>query len=128
MVGIDPFAPARLGPLGMRRTRAATTDAIATIVDQYAHGAMVLRDAGFDAIEIHIGHGYLLSAFLSPKLNKRRDEFGGSLDNRARFPLDVVRAVRSAAGGAVAVTAKVNMADGVRGGFWLEESIEFARM
>jgi len=123
------LAPSRVfSPLGMRRTRAATTDAIATIVDQYAHGARVLRDAGFDAIEIHIGHGYLLSAFLSPKLNKRRDEFGGSLDNRARFPLDVVRAVRAAAGAAVAVTAKINMADGVRGGFWLDESIEFARM
>ena len=122
-------APSRVfSPLGMRRTQAVTTAAIATIVDQYAHGASVLRDAGFDAIEIHIGHGYLLSAFLSPKLNKRRDEYGGSLENRARLPLEVVRAVRAAAGGAVAVTAKVNMADGVRGGFWLEESIEFARM
>ncbi len=58
----------------------------------------MLRDAGFDAIEVHIGHGYLLSAFLSPKLNRRRDDFGGSLENRARFPLDVVRAVREAAG------------------------------
>jgi 2,4-dienoyl-CoA reductase-like NADH-dependent reductase (Old Yellow Enzyme family) len=123
------LAPSRVfSPLGMRRTHAATTAAIATIVDQYAHGASVLRDAGFDAIEIHIGHGYLLSAFLSPKLNKRTDEFGGSLENRARFPLDVVRAVRASAGSAVAVTAKVNMTDGVRGGFWLDESIEFARM
>jgi 2,4-dienoyl-CoA reductase-like NADH-dependent reductase (Old Yellow Enzyme family) len=123
------LAPSRVfSPLGMRRTRAATTAAIATIVDQYAHGARVLRDAGFDAIEIHIGHGYLLSAFLSPKLNKRTDEFGGSLENRARFPLAVVRAVRAAAGDAVAVTAKINMTDGVRGGFWLDESIEFARM
>ncbi len=87
-----------------------------------------MRDAGFDAIEIHIGHGYLLSAFLSPKLNKRTDEFGGSLENRARLPLDVVRAVRGAAGAGVAVTAKINMTDGVRGGFWLDESIEFARM
>jgi 2,4-dienoyl-CoA reductase-like NADH-dependent reductase (Old Yellow Enzyme family) len=123
------LAPSRVfSPLGMRRTHAATPAAIATIVEQYAHGAGVLRDAGFDAIEVHIGHGYLLSAFLSPKLNKRTDEFGGSLENRARFSLDVVRAVRAAAGRDVAVTAKINMADGVRGGFWLEESIEFARM
>jgi 2,4-dienoyl-CoA reductase-like NADH-dependent reductase (Old Yellow Enzyme family) len=123
------LAPSRVfSPLGMRRTHAATPEAIATIVEQYAHGAGVLRDAGFDAIEVHIGHGYLLSAFLSPKLNKRTDEFGGSLENRARFSLDVVRAVRAAVGRDVAVTAKINMADGVRGGFWLDESIEFARM
>jgi 2,4-dienoyl-CoA reductase-like NADH-dependent reductase (Old Yellow Enzyme family) len=122
-------APSRVfSPLGMRRTRALTVSDIATIVEQYAHGARVLRDAGFDAIEVHIGHGYLLSAFLSPKLNKRGDEYGGSLENRSRFALDVVRAVRSAAGPDVAVTAKLNMADGVRGGFWLNESIAVARM
>ena len=121
-------APSRVfSPLGMRRTQSRDRVEIATIVEQYAHGAGVLRDAGFDAIEVHIGHGYLLSAFLSPKLNKRTDEFGGSLENRARFPRDVVRAVRAAVGPDVAVTAKVNMTDGVRGGFWLDESVEFAR-
>jgi 2,4-dienoyl-CoA reductase-like NADH-dependent reductase (Old Yellow Enzyme family) len=123
------LAPSRVfSPLGMRRTHSVTAAGIATIVDQYAHGAGVLRDAGFDAIEVHIGHGYLLSAFLSPRLNQRRDDFGGSLENRARFSLDVVRAVRAAAGPDVAVTAKINMTDGVRGGFWLDESVRFARM
>ena len=123
------LAPSRVfSPLGMRRTQSVTASEIATIVEQYAHGAGVLRDAGFDAIEVHVGHGYLLSAFLSPRLNKRTDDFGGSLENRARFALDVVRAVRAAAGREVAVTAKINMADGVRGGFWLDESVRFARM
>jgi 2,4-dienoyl-CoA reductase-like NADH-dependent reductase (Old Yellow Enzyme family) len=112
----------------MRRTHPLTPDDITRITDQFAHGAAVLRDAGFDAIEIHLGHGYLLSAFLSPRLNHRTDAFGGSLENRARFPRAVVRAVREAAGPNVAVTAKLNMADGVPGGFWLDESIEFARM
>jgi 2,4-dienoyl-CoA reductase-like NADH-dependent reductase (Old Yellow Enzyme family) len=122
-------APSRVfSPLGMRRTQAVTTSDIATIIGQYAAGARVLRDAGFDAIEIHIGHGYLLSAFLSPRLNKRTDEYGGSLENRARFPRAVVKAVRDAVGRDIAVTAKLNMADGVRGGFWLQESIAFARM
>ncbi|HWS44939.1 MAG TPA: NADH:flavin oxidoreductase, partial [Acidimicrobiia bacterium] len=115
-------------PLGMRRTQAVTTDDLARITSLYADGARVLRDAGFDAIEVHIGHGYLLSAFLSPRLNKRTDEWGGSLENRARFPRQVVSAVREAAGRDIAVTAKVNMADGVRGGLWLDESIGFARM
>jgi 2,4-dienoyl-CoA reductase-like NADH-dependent reductase (Old Yellow Enzyme family) len=122
-------APSRVfSPLGMRRTRALSPGEIAAIVDQYEHGARVLRDAGFDAIEVHIGHGYLLSAFLSPKLNRRGDEYGGSLENRARFALDAVRAVRAGAGRHIAVTAKLNMADGVRGGFWLNESIAVARM
>jgi 2,4-dienoyl-CoA reductase-like NADH-dependent reductase (Old Yellow Enzyme family) len=88
----------------------------------------VLRDAGFDAIEIHLGHGYLLSSFLSPRLNKRSDEYGGKLEHRARFPRQVVQGVRDAVGRDVAVTAKLNMTDGVRGGLWLDESIEFARM
>jgi 2,4-dienoyl-CoA reductase-like NADH-dependent reductase (Old Yellow Enzyme family) len=123
------ISPSRVfSPLGMRRTQAMTAADIARVTDEFAHGATVLRDAGFDAIEIHIGHGYLLSAFLSPRLNKRRDDWGGSLENRARFPRDVVQAVRRAAGRDIAVTAKVNMADGVRGGFWLEESIAFVRM
>ena len=123
------LAPSRVfSPLGMRRTHAVTPQQMATIIEQYSHGAGVLRDAGFDAIEVHIGHGYLLSAFLSPRLNKRDDAYGGSLENRARFALEVVRAVRAAAGRDVAVTAKINMADGVRGGFWLDESVEFGRM
>jgi 2,4-dienoyl-CoA reductase-like NADH-dependent reductase (Old Yellow Enzyme family) len=122
-------APSRVfSPLGMRRTQALTEGDLATITEQFAHGARVLRDAGFDAIEIHLGHGYLLSAFLSPRLNKRTDVFGGSLENRARFPRQVVQAVRDAVGRDVAVTAKVNMTDGVRGGLWIDESIEFAQM
>src|SRR5262249_2158942 len=72
-------------PLGMRFTQAVTLTQLAQITKQYVEGARVLRDAGFDAIEIHLGHGYLLSAFLSPRLNKRRDDYGGSLENRARF-------------------------------------------
>jgi 2,4-dienoyl-CoA reductase-like NADH-dependent reductase (Old Yellow Enzyme family) len=122
-------APSRVfSPLGMRRTQSLTADDIALVTRQFADGAKVLRDAGFDAIEIHIGHGYLLSAFLSPRLNKRSDQWGGSLESRARFPRDVVRAVRDAVGRDIAVTAKVNMTDGVRGGFWIDESIRFAAM
>src|SRR5262249_22894801 len=94
----------------------------------FARSARVAVSGGFDALEIHLGHNYLLSAFLSPKLNTRTDQWGGSLENRARFPRQVVRAVRDAVGGRVAVTAKLNMADGVPGGFWLDESLTFARL
>jgi 2,4-dienoyl-CoA reductase-like NADH-dependent reductase (Old Yellow Enzyme family) len=115
-------------PLAMRRTRAATDDDIARITAGFARGATLLAGAGFDAVEVHLGHGYLPSEFLSPRLNRRTDRWGGSLENRARFPRQLVRAVREAVGHQVAVTAKLNMADGVPGGLWLDESVQVARM
>ena len=115
-------------PLAMRRTRAVTEAEIARITADFARAARVAADGGLDAVELHLGHGYLLSEFLSPKLNRRSDRYGGSLENRARFPRDVVRAVRDAVGAKLAVLAKLNMADGVPGGFWVDESVAFARM
>src|ERR1019366_8004222 len=122
------LAPSRrFSPTGTV-TRAASEHDIARITEEYRRGASLVVEAGFDCIEIHLGHNYLLSAFLSPKLNRRRDRWGGSLENRARFPRQVVRAVRDAVGDRVAVTAKLNMADGVPGGLWLDESVDVGRM
>ena len=117
----------RFSPMGSM-TRAVSEEDIARITEAYRRGAMIAVEAGFDCIEIHLGHNYLLSAFLSPKLNRRTDRWGGSLANRARFPRQVVSAVKEVVGQQLAITAKLNMADGVPGGFWLDESIEFARM
>jgi 2,4-dienoyl-CoA reductase-like NADH-dependent reductase (Old Yellow Enzyme family) len=114
-------------PMGSR-LRGTTENDITRITDDYGRAAALALDAGFDCIEIHLGHNYLLSAFLSPKLNRRADRFGGTLENRARFPRQVVQTVRQAVGGGVAVTAKLNMSDGVPGGLWLDESIEVARL
>ena len=123
------LSPTRIfSPLGMRRTNAVTDDDITRITKDFATGAKLAVEGGFDAVEVHLGHNYLLSAFLSPKLNTRTDSWGGSLENRARFPRQVLRAVRDAVGGSVAVTAKLNMADGVPGGLWLDESIPIAQM
>ena len=122
------LAPSRFLTPIFRRTRAMTDADFARVRDDFANGARILSEAGFDAVEVHLGHNYLLSSFLSPKLNKRRDEYGGSLENRGRFPRAVVRAVRAAVGAGVAVTAKLNMDDGVRGGFGPEESLAFAKM
>jgi 2,4-dienoyl-CoA reductase-like NADH-dependent reductase (Old Yellow Enzyme family) len=110
------------------RLRGVSEQDIGRITDDYRRAASMVLAAGFDCIEIHLGHNYLLSAFLSPKLNRRSDRWGGSLENRARFPRQVVQAVRDAVGDRVAVTAKLNMSDGVPGGLWLDESIEIARM
>jgi 2,4-dienoyl-CoA reductase-like NADH-dependent reductase (Old Yellow Enzyme family) len=101
---------------------------IARVTSDYEKGSAIAAAAGFDALEIHLGHNYLLSSFLSPKLNRRKDGWGGSLANRARFARQVVEAVRRSVGTGVAVTAKINMADGVPGGLWLEESLEFAKL
>jgi 2,4-dienoyl-CoA reductase-like NADH-dependent reductase (Old Yellow Enzyme family) len=122
------LAPSRFRTPSMVRTHAATESDIERVTRDFAGGASIAVDAGFDALEVHLGHNYLLSAFLSPRLNRRRDRWGGNLENRARFPRQVIRAVRAAAGSRVAVTAKVNMSDGVRGGLEPEESIEVAKM
>ncbi len=127
--GLQGLSPSPVfSPLAMKRTKAVTVDQITRIIGDFANAATLLADAGFDAVEIHLGHGYLPSEFLSPKLNKRTDEWGGSLENRARFPRAIATAVREAVGGRVAVLAKLNMADGVRGGLWLDESVTVARM
>ncbi len=121
------LAPSKgISPLGTR-TRAVTEDDITRITEAYRTAARLAVDGGLDAIEIHLGHNYLLSAFLSPKLNRRNDRWGGSLENRSRFPRQVVEAVKEAVGNQIAVTAKLNMADGVPGGFWLDESVTFAQ-
>jgi 2,4-dienoyl-CoA reductase-like NADH-dependent reductase (Old Yellow Enzyme family) len=109
-------------------THAATPADIARITDDYRRGAAAAVEAGFDCIEIHLGHNYLLSSFLSPRLNRRTDAWGGPLEHRARFPRAVVAAAREGAGDTVAVTAKLNMADGVPGGFDLPESVDVAAM
>jgi len=122
------LAPSRhMSPLGTM-SRAITEPDIARVTADYGRAARMVVDAGFDSIEIHMGHNYLLSAFLSPKLNRRRDQWGGSVENRARFARHVVRAVRDAVDDRAAVTAKLNMADGVPGGLWLDDSIEVARL
>jgi 2,4-dienoyl-CoA reductase-like NADH-dependent reductase (Old Yellow Enzyme family) len=126
--GAPALAPSNgFSPMGAR-LRGATEGDIERIVADYRRAAGLALEAGFDAVEIHLGHNYLLSAFLSPKLNRRTDGYGGSLENRARLPRRVVETVREAVDGRMAVTAKLNMADGVPGGLWLTESIEVARM
>jgi 2,4-dienoyl-CoA reductase-like NADH-dependent reductase (Old Yellow Enzyme family) len=126
--GTAPLGPSRtFSPHAQAFSRAMDDADFARLSAAFADGARLAVAAGFDAIEVHLGHGYLLSQFLSPYNNRRRDEWGGSLENRARFPRRVLRAVRDAVGPAVAVYAKLNMEDGFRGGLRLDEGIEVAR-
>jgi len=102
-------------------------DDIDEVTRQFVDAARLAREAGFDAVELHLGHGYLLSQFLSPSTNRRRDAYGGALGRRARFPLAVVERVRAALPPELAVLAKVNLRDGYPGGLELDESVQVAR-
>jgi 2,4-dienoyl-CoA reductase-like NADH-dependent reductase (Old Yellow Enzyme family) len=118
----------RLSAPAMGLVRAATAAQLDQVIDDFGAAARNAVDAGFDAIEVHLGHGYLVSSFLSPNLNKRKDRYGGDMVRRAELARRVVERVRREAGGAVAVTAKFNMDDGVRGGLWLTDSLPTARL
>ena len=93
----------------------------------YGNAVNLARKAGFDAVEVHAGHGYLISQFLSPYTNHRKDEYGGSLENRMRFMDMVMEEVMKAAGNDMAVFVKMNMRDGFKGGMELDETLEVAR-
>ncbi|MGV0742916.1 NADH:flavin oxidoreductase/NADH oxidase family protein [Mycolicibacterium sp. XJ870] len=119
-----PVAPSAvaLGIPGAPRPRAMTAGEIEATVQRFATAAAIVKDAGFDGVQLHGAHGYLISQFLSPLANLRDDQWGGDLDRRMRFPVEVLRAVRGAVGAEFAVGIKLNSADFQRGGFTEVES------
>lgn|SRR5574344_69554 len=106
--------------------RGLRKDEILAIVDDFGRAVDMSRRAGFDCVEIHAGHGYLISQFLSPYTNHRHDEFGGSLENRMRFMDLVIRRVLEVAGADMGVIVKVNMHDGFRRGMQTDECLKVA--
>ncbi|RLD21625.1 MAG: NADH:flavin oxidoreductase [Bacteroidetes bacterium] len=100
---------------------------IAETTRDFARAALQVKDAGFDAIEVHMGHGYLLSQFLSPTVNKRHDAYGGSRSKRMRFPLEVIRSIRQTVGDSFPILVKLNLSDGFNGGFSIQDCIETAK-
>ena len=122
------WAPSAVGvDLGKHSSRfgrpvAMTPEQIDATVARFAVTARRAEEAGFDGVEVHAAHGYLLSQFLSPLVNQRTDAWGGSLENRARMLLDVVRAIRDAVSPAFAVAVKLNSADFQRGGFSADDA------
>lgn len=127
--GLQGRSPSRIfSPLAMRFTKPLDDGEIESVIRDFAAAARIIADSGFDAIELHFGHGYLISEFLSPKLNHRHDRWGGSLENRARLARRVAEAVRAEVDGELAILAKLNMDDGVTGGFWVVEALQVAKM
>jgi 2,4-dienoyl-CoA reductase-like NADH-dependent reductase (Old Yellow Enzyme family) len=109
--GWTTFAPSAIAFEGFATPTALDTDGIEAVVDSFAAAARRAMDAGFDVLELHGAHGYLLHQFLSPLANRRNDEFGGSLENRARLLLRVIDAVRTVAGDAVPLFVRISATD-----------------
>ena len=118
-------------PAGMLKgnffQRAMTPADMDRVIAEFVAAACLARDTGFDAVELHMGHGYLLNQFISPINNKREDEYGGSAENRVRFPARVLAAVKEAVGDTTAVLAKINVSDGTRRGATVEDGIVTAK-
>lgn len=130
---MEAFLPEEAGqallPGGEIKLKVMTQEDIDQLVAWFAAAARRGREAGADGLEIHGGHGYILSSFLSPATNTRTDAYGGPLENRARLLLDVIRAVRDAAGPSVAVWVKLDGAEyGKKGGITIEDAVQTARL
>lgn len=122
-------ASAVFNPAGFDWPRAATKADIERLIRDFAFGAnVVIRECGFDAVEVHCGHGYLLSQWMSPRTNVRTDEYGGSPENRARLACRVIRAVREVVGSEVPILVKMNAQDGVYGGLELPDALVMAEL
>ncbi|MGB1971612.1 MAG: NADH:flavin oxidoreductase/NADH oxidase family protein [Flavobacteriaceae bacterium] len=105
-----------------------TEQAIMEIIQRFGNSARIMKEAGFTGCQIHGAHGYLVSQFLSPISNTRTDQWGGSLENRMRFALEVYREIRRQVGSKYPVGIKINSADFQRGGFTEEESLEVVQV
>ena len=117
--GFNLYSPTFVHKMNLRE--------IDEVVEAFGKAVELAVESGFDAVEIHAGHGYLISQFLSPYTNHRRDEYGGSLDNRMRFMRRCMESVVKAAKGRVAIFVKMNTRDGFKGGMEVEDSIKVAQ-
>jgi 2,4-dienoyl-CoA reductase-like NADH-dependent reductase (Old Yellow Enzyme family) len=131
--GKRPLGPsAGMNPLGLTHglpfAGALTKPQIRERVEIMAEAAGFMKSVGFDAIEIHFGHGYGISQFISPRTNKRKDEYGGSLHNRMRFAVEVLEAARAAVGDSYPLMGKISMTDGVKGGTSYDDSVEISAL
>lgn len=132
LIASEPVGPSEVGvalPGGrFGKPRALNSDEIRDVIARFAFAAGVAKQTGFTGVQVHAAHGYLLSEFLSPRVNRRDDEWGGPLENRARLLLECVRAVRNEVGAGFAVGMKLNSADFQKGGFSFEDCLKVIEM
>jgi len=128
LTGQPPFAVSDVEGIAKAPRKELTVRDIGEIVDAFAGAAERARSAGFDGVQIHSAHGYLLSQFLSPAFNRRTDQYGGSIENRARALMETLRGVRNSVGQDYPVLVKMNSQDFVENGLTLEDSIQVGKM
>jgi 2,4-dienoyl-CoA reductase-like NADH-dependent reductase (Old Yellow Enzyme family) len=127
-----PLGPSRqlnmMGiPAGVPFAGAMTPTDIDYFIQTFHDAAVFMKDVGFEALEVHCGHGYGISQFISPKTNHRTDEYGGTLHNRLRVPVRIIETIRKAVGDDFPIIAKMGLTDGIKGGLEEDEAIEVAR-
>lgn len=134
--GIRPYGPSEVPvDIGFQTdecvkimSQELSKDMINELVEAHAEAAFRCKKAGFDMVLVHGAHGWLISQFFSPNINTRTDKFGGSIENRARFALMVVKAIRDAVGPHFPINFRINGADGIPGGMTLDESIQICKL
>lgn len=128
LTGLPALAPSLAGGPEKTRRREMTEADIADTIRAYGEAALRAKKAGFDGVQIHAAHGYLLNQFLSPWFNRRSDRWGGSIENRTRIVLDILASARNATGGDYPILAKMNSEDFLEGGLAREDSLQAALM
>ncbi len=129
ITGYRPIsASAKFNLFGPTWPKKMNQNDIDRVIHDFANAVSIVKECGFNAVEIHAGHGYLISQFISPYTNKRTDEYGGSIENRSRFLKQVLQAVRKSAGNEMAVLAKMNLNDGFEGGISEEDAEYVAKL
>jgi 2,4-dienoyl-CoA reductase-like NADH-dependent reductase (Old Yellow Enzyme family) len=129
VIGTQPVAPSPVPlPRGGDVPRELSVSEIEEVVEQFVAAASRVVRAGFDAVEVHGAHGFLLNQFTSPLTNRRTDQYGGSLENRTRFPLDIVRRIRDELGEKVLLLFRLGADDKIEGGLTLLEGVKIAEM
>ncbi len=126
-----PLAPSevQLKQLGLfGKPRVMTEENIQKVIKGFVKAAVICKKAGFTGVQIHSAHGYLLSQFLSPTTNKRKDKWGGSIENRSRLLMTIIDKIRQAVGASFPISVKLNSSDFQRGGFTEEESLQVIQM
>ncbi len=125
LCGCTPIAPSAVyEPVFKITPKEMTIKDIEAVISQFIQASLRAKQAGFDGVQLHLAHGYLLSSFISPYTNTRTDEYGGSLANRARIILNIVEGIRTAVGGRFPLIVKMNGTDSLQGGLTVEDSIQ----
>lgn len=125
--GSTPVSPSAVyDPASKVMPRELSTDEIRALIEAFVQAARRAREAGFDGVQLHAAHGYLLSAFLSPHTNRRQDEWGGPLESRARVLVEILKGIRALNGNGFPVITKLNSTDFLDGGLSVEESVRAA--